>query len=211
MAKYAPYKLRDKLTVYCPIPTKIEQLNISAKLFLIFTIKYGCNLRFLKLDKKGKQINNLLHLYQGNFDNCSNHYCNRINAECIIAFLIINNYRILIPGDSTYECWPITFKPTHLILPHHGCYYDNIIECNKQLKKDNIKKLFVFTGFNKKYKHPQLCHLKLFKKYAKIELFGFDNTRAYMFKDEQIIELKDGDELVKILPYNKKYINWKLN
>lgn len=105
----------------------------------------------------------------------------RINAECLIVTLHLNNTNVLIPADALYKDFPddvFNYMYDYVLIPHHGCRYLPISEQNN-VYCDCINKVvsnnpigIVQSGKNgAHYGHANTEHLKWYK-----NVFAFNNS-----------------------------------
>ena len=110
----------------------------------------------------------------------------RINAECIISSIHLNNVNVLIPADALYNDFPqdvFKYKYNYVLTPHHGCKYLSIDDYSiGDGRFDAIFKIvssrpttIVNSGkFGRVYKHSNIGHLSYYK-----NVVAFDSTSFY--------------------------------
>ena len=204
LANHIPYERLNNALFVFPFTEKPNTICFKARLMILSAYRYKIPMLFLINSGPTPVKIGEIDLYKGStISHLSTNEA--MNAEGIISFFELDKKRILVPGDSLYEFWPKLFSPTHLIAPHHGCEYRKSLN-NLDLKR--IKGVFVSSKYNRKYHHPNLVHLKIFKK-ARVLLFSYRTQEGRNRVFDGNITARDGLVTKNIIFLNgKKHINW---
>ena len=167
-------KAKNNVTLYFPSWEPVKNLNTMAQFLLLGACISNYNL--VPLDLNSSQKNNVrgVDVFQGVLQTKNALKLSERNARCLISQINHGEESILIPGDALYDNFPIAFKPTKMIIPHHGCYYDRRIPLS-QINIEKLNETFVFCGPSRKYHHPNVTHIGRFFKNSKGKVLRFKN------------------------------------
>ena len=117
------------------------------------------------------------------------------NSHGLVCFLEHNNNLVYIPGDVLYgdifTHFSFPMNPTHVIIPHHSCYYDCHIRISRYINDNNIRESFIFCGPHRGHHHPHESHYSYYKNITILinnrrQQFSFRNPRNTQFTDGKI-------------------------
>lgn len=195
----------EKINIYFPFKSDLNFLPPHELFVILSSMIMGYNLIPVNLTSDNFINASGIKIYQGHYARKVAKFITIQNAESLICYFKLKGENVLIPGDALYDNFPIKFEATYLIAPHHGCKY----QCEGKLPnidEDIIKNVFIFCGPNKKYHHPNLTHIKHFKKENTI-VCRFNNPKA----DKNII-FENDDPVKKELDFTDKkdgtFKNW---
>lgn len=176
LIKYLKFKedMNNKIRFILPYPlVNINSLCINSLFLLSIIAKNNCQRIFLSLEKDNVYQLGILNVYQGNGYGERRNSSTFINNKSLIVYVKFNKDSLLVPGDAIYDAWPRHFDVTHLIIPHHGCKYEEESSAFPNIDVNKVKKAVVYAGPDKRYGHPDISHISKYK-----NIYRFYNRKS---------------------------------
>lgn len=201
--RYLSPKVVDRIWI---LPDKRPFPSPAERNFLNF-LKYESCVFLKNIDYAKTPFNPLNHvltignlrIYQGNAQKTDLYQSTDENARSLMC-LVKNRKSILLPADCLYQEFPCEFDVDYMLVPHHACHYDSNIS---NIKISALKKIIIFAGPHKGYKHPNLSHIRrlIGSKNMPTETIYLMNHNQYCF---------DGARELNPCPYIIKSPSYKI-
>lgn len=193
-------KLKSSLFIV-PFTSQLNNICIKARFLILAVLANRIPLVVMTNSTTHPLLSNTVCLYKGDGSTVVN-LNEKMNADGIISYVSLDDKRILVPGDSLYEYWPTSFKPTHILVPHHACEYNTK---PPKIELSTVAKAFVLSKCNRKYHHPNITHTSYYK-YVEMFEYKTRDGKNRLFNCNQLVPIQQKTNIIFIK--GKKHIDW---